>query len=269
MKFKSFILLTLTTGVLLTACQAPKLGYFQDVQEGQIQQLQSPANIRIMPGDKLSILVGSKNPELAYLFNLQIVGHYQSSTSGAGLTTSMVANYTVNQNGCIDFPVLGELHIAGKTREDISKHIKNMLIVRKLINDPIVTVDFMDMYFSVMGEVKKPGRFIIDHDHVTILDALSQAGDLTIYGVRNNVLVMREEEGKQIAYRINLTDANSLYNSPAFYLKQNDIIFVQPNSKVARESTGSGNAFQQPSLWISMASLLTTITTTIIVIAKK
>ena len=115
-----------------------------------------------------------------------------------------------------------------------------------------------------MGEVKSPGRFIIDHDKVTLLDALSQAGDLTINGLRNNVLVMRDEDGKETAYRVDLTNAESLYGSPAFYLKQNDIIYVEPNAKRARESTGTGNAFQNPSLWISLASLLTTITVLIV-----
>ncbi len=259
MKQNKIISLVCTATLLLGACSTPKLGYFQNVKDGDVEQLAATKTIKIQPGDKLSILVGSRNPELAYMFNLQIVGHYQSSTSGKGLTTSTVANYTVNKNGDIDFPILGNLHIAGLTREEISQMIKNILISKSLINDPVVTVDFMDMYFSVMGEVKSPGKFIIDHDHVTILDALSQAGDLTIYGKRNSVLVMREEDGKETAYRVDLTEASKLYSSPVFYLKQNDLIYVEPNDKRARESTGIGNAFMQPSLWISLASLATTI----------
>jgi polysaccharide export outer membrane protein len=258
MKFKKlFILLSLAIAV--SSCTAPKLGYFQDVQSGQVQQLQSPKLVTVEPGDKLSILVGSKDPGLAYLFNLQIVGRYKTSQSDASLSTTQVASYTVDENGCIDFPVLGKLDIQGKTRSEVAAFIKKELIDRQMLKDPIVTVDFLDLYFSVMGEVNAPGRFLMDHDKTTLVDALSRAGDMTINGRRDNVLIMREEDGKQLAYRIDLTNMQSLYNSPVYYLKQGDMIYVEPNEKKARESTGTGNAFMQPTLWISLASLVTTI----------
>ena len=111
----------------------------------------------------------------------------------------------------------------------------------------------------LLTSLKSPGRYGFDHDKLTILDALSRAGDLTIYGVRENVLVAREDNGKQTYYRINLTNADELYSSPVFYLKPNDIIYVEPNVKRVKESTEVGNAFSQPSLWISVASLLTSI----------
>lgn len=247
-------LLAVVALLMATACSTPQLGYFQNVQSGQIQELAAPQFIKIQPGDKLSILVSSKNPELAYLFNLQVVSHYQSSSSGKGLGTGTVANYTVDSNGNIDFPVLGQMHIAGMTRSEVAQHVKNKLLLGDMIKDPTVTVDFLDMYLSVMGEVNKPGRFIIDHDKVTLLDALSQAGDLTIFGRRDNVLVMREENGKQVAYRVDLRDEKSLYGSPAFYLQQNDKIYVEPNEKKARESTAIGNDMLKPSMWISIAS---------------
>ena len=128
-----------------------------------------------------------------------------------------------------------------------------------MLKDPTVTVDFRDMYFSVTGEVKNPGRFVIDHDKVTILDALSQAGDLTIYGRRDNVLVMRQEGKTQNVYRIDLANADQLYTSPVFYLQQNDMIYVEPNTRRAKEATELGISFSNPSLWLSAASLLTTI----------
>ena len=239
------LLTAVAATMLLSACSTPKLGYFQDVQSGQLHQLhqlQTPKYVKVQPGDKLSILVSSKTPELAYLYNLPVVGRYNSSTSNRSLNTSSVAHYT----------------------SEVGDYIRNLLVSGNHLKDAVVTVDFLDMYFSVMGEVKSPGRFIIDHDKVTLLDALSQAGDLTINGLRNNVLVMRDEDGKETAYRVDLTNAESLYGSPAFYLKQNDIIYVEPNAKRARESTGTGNAFQNPSLWISLASLLTTITVLIV-----
>lgn len=245
--------------LLFTSCEAPKLGILQDVQSGVVEQLSKPEYVRLQPGDKLSILVSSKNPELAYLFNLPVVGHYQSSTSGRGLTTSTVSHYTVDTDGWIDFPVLGKLKVEGLTRSEVSDLVKSKLLLSDMIKDPIVTVDFLDMYFSVTGEVSKPGRFIINHDKTTLFDALSQAGDITIYGKRDNVLVMREENGQQKAYRIDLSNSKDLYSSPAFYIQQNDLVYVEPNAKRARESQAMGNSWLQPSLWISLASFTTSV----------
>lgn len=163
------------------------------------------------------------------------------------------------EDGCIDFPYLGKLHIQGMTRSQVAEFVKASLIKNDMLKDPTVTVDFRDMYFSVTGEVKNPGRFVIDHDKVTILDALSQAGDLTIYGRRDNVLVMRQEGKTQNVYRIDLANADQLYSSPVFYLQQNDVIYVEPNTRRAKEATELGISFSNPSLWLSAASLLTTI----------
>ncbi len=254
MKIKNKLIVLAASMLLLGSCNAPQLGYFQGVQTGAMEQLPTPNYIKLQPGDKLSILVSSKNPELAYLFNLPVIGHYQSSTSGKGLTTSTVSHYTVDNNGFIDFPVLGQLAVSGKTRAEVASLVKNKLLLSDMIKDPVITVDFLDMYYSVFGEVSKPGRFIVDHDKVTLLDALSQAGDLTINGKRENVLVMRNENGQQVSYRIDLRDPKSLYTSPAFYLQQNDMVYVEPNEKKARESTSIGNDLQRPSTWISVAS---------------
>ena len=259
MKTKNYFYLLLFVIFAFSSCNTPKLGYFQDVQSGQTQQLMDAKLVTIQPGDKLSILVGSKDPGLAYLFNLQIVGRYRTSQSDANLSTSQVASYTLDENGEIDFPVLGKLNIKGKTRSEVAAYIKNELISRQLLNDPVVTVDFLDLYFSVMGEVNSPGRFLMDHDKTTLIDALSRAGDLTIFGRRDNVLVLREADGQQLAYRVDLTNLQSIYNSPVYYLKQGDMIYVEPNDKKAREATPTGNAFAQPTLWISLASLITTI----------
>lgn len=258
MKFRTLLILVCMT-IIVSSCDAPKLGYFQDVQSGQVQQLSAPKLVTVEPGDKLSILVGSKDPGLAYLFNLQIVGRYKTSQSDANLSTTQVASYTVDETGCIDFPVLGKLNISGKTRSEVASYIKHELISRQMLKDPIVTVDFLDLFFSVMGEVNAPGRFLMDHDKTTLIDALSRAGDLTINGKRDNVLIMREEDGKQMAYRVDLTNIQSLYSSPVYYLKQGDMIYVEPNEKKAREATAAGNAFLQPTLWISLASLLTSV----------
>lgn len=117
----------------------------------------------------------------------------------------------------------------------------------------------MNLSVNVMGEVNRPGRYNIDKDHLTILDALSQAGDLTIYGKREKVLVLRNENGTQRVYGINLCSADHLYSSPVYYLQQNDVVYVEPNDTKARQSTVNGNNVRSTSFWISLASLLTTI----------
>ena len=247
------------TALIISSCSTPQLGYFQGVQSGQSFDVSKPTFVTMQPGDKLSILVSSKDPNLAYLFNLPIVGHHRTSTSEQSLNSNQIASYTVDSNGFIDFPILGEIQVTGLSRKEVAQVIKNKLIQQELLKDPVVVVDFLDLTYGVMGEVKNPGRYGFDHDKLTILDALSRAGDLTIYGVRDNVLVAREDNGKQTYYRVNLTNADELYASPVFYLKPNDIIYIEPNVKRVKESTEVGNAFSQPSLWISVASLLTSI----------
>lgn len=250
----------------VASCSTPQLGYFKDLKDGDKKVLASQHIIKIQPGDRLSILVSSKDPNLAYLYNLQVVGHYRSTSANNNLSTSTIASYTVDENGDIDFPYLGKLHIKGMTRSEVAEFVKKSLVDNDKLKDPTVTVDFRDMYFSVTGEVKNPGRFTIDHDKVTLLDALSQAGDLTIYGRRDNVLVIRQYGKTQNIYRIDLANAQQLYSSPAFYLQQNDMIYVEPNSRRAKEATELGISFSNPSLWLSAASLLTTIS---VLIFKK
>ena len=176
-------------------------------------------------------------------------------------TSQGVSGYTVDANGEIDFPVLGKIKVAGLQREDIAKYIKQELISRNLVKDPvvIVTVEFMNLCISVMGEVNTPGRFSIDRDRVTILDALSMAGDLTIYGNRSKVMVMRQEGDTQRVYGVNLTSGAHVYSSPVYYLQQNDVVYVEPNHVKARQSTVNGNNVRSTSFWISLASLLTSV----------
>ena len=159
----------------------------------------------------------------------------------------------------IDFPVLGQLAVAGKTREEIASYIKTELIGRNLVKDPVVTVEYMNLCISVLGEVARPGRYAIDRDELNVLDAISVAGDLTIYGKRENVKILREENGKRLVYGIDLTNANQLYSSPVFNLRQNDVVYVEPNDVRARQSTVNGNNVRSTSFWISLSSLFTSV----------
>ena len=128
-----------------------------------------------------------------------------------------------------------------------------------LVKDPVVTVEFMNLCVAVLGEVNTPGRYAIERDRTTILDVLSQAGDLTIYGNRTNVMVMRKEGDTQRIYSLDLTSGSNIYSSPAYYVQQNDVVYVEPNSVRARQSTVNGNNVRSTAFWISLASLLTSV----------
>ena len=261
-----YALCLLMTGLaLLSSCNASKeVVYFQDMRPGESEiKMPEVKSILVRPEDKISIIVNSRDPQLTDLFNLPYVSRQlgQSSFTGGMTrgTSQGVSGYTVDANGEIDFPVLGKIKVAGLQREDIAKYIKQELIGRNLVKDPVVTVEFMNLCISVMGEVNTPGRFSIDRDRVTILDALSMAGDLTIYGNRSKVMVMRQEGDTQRVYGVNLTSGAHVYSSPVYYLQQNDVVYVEPNHVKARQSTVNGNNVRSTSFWISLASLLTSV----------
>lgn len=245
---------------LFSGCAAPKIAYFQDVYAGSAEPIATGTDIRVQPEDKISIVVNSRDPLLANLFNLPVISRTIGATTEQNTFYDRgVSGYTVNKAGDIEFPVLGKVHIAGMTREEIAAKIKNELISQNLVKDPVVTVEFMNLTVSVLGEVTKPGRYNIDKDRMTLLDAIGMAGDLTVYGERNRVMVQREVEGKQKAYFVDLTSAKSLYSSPVYYLKQNDLVYVEPNKVKARQSTVNGNTIRSSSFWVSIGSLLTSI----------
>lgn len=259
------ILMFITIILLLSSCiSTKKIIYFQDMESGVAKDIAHPLEIKVQPEDKISIIINSKDPQLADLFNLPIVSHRVGMPEALSNNYSQISGYTVSSTGEIDFPVLGNIHIAGLTREEIAARIKEVLINNNLVKDPVVTVEFMNLYVSVLGEVVKPGRFTIDRDKITILDAISLAGDLTIYGKRDAVHVLREEDGKQISYQVDLSSAAQLYSSPVYYLKQNDLVYVEPNPMRVRQSTVNGNNVRSSSFWMSLASLLTTIAVLIV-----
>lgn len=247
--------------LLFGACATPhKVSYLQDVGSSVRREGIARIPVTVQPEDKISIVVNSQNPELADMFNLPVMTHRIGQPMNSNYNyNQQVSSYTVDSNGNIDFPVLGEIHVAGLEREKIASYIKNELVRKNLVRDAVVIVEFMNMGVSVMGEVNRPGRFNIERDHLTLLDALSMAGDLTIYGKRENVLVIRRENGGETFYRVDLCDSRSLYASPAYYLKQNDMVYVEPNNVRARQSTLNGNNVRTASFWMSLASLLTTL----------
>lgn len=256
--------------LLMSSCDVSKrITYFQDIQEHQVASgtSEQPApEIRLRPEDKISIIVNSKVPELSALFNLpyttRILGSTSENVNNTG--TRGVLGYVIRNDGTIDFPILGEIQAAGLTRDELSAYIKSEIINRNLINDPVVTVEFMNLKFAVMGEVNKPGSYDITRDQITLLDAISMAGDLTINGKRDNVLVLRPDtSGNLVAYNVDMRSFDNVRNSPAYYIHQNDYIYVEPNVKKANQSTVNANTLQSASFWISVVSFLASMASTI------
>ena len=215
--------------------------------------------IKVQPHDQLSIVVSCKEPELAQLFNLVQANKRVGQTGQQQFTHSQgnVSVYTVNHSGDINFPILGDIHIAGLNREEVSEKIAKMLMDAKWVADPVVSVEFANLHFSVVGEVNNPGAYAIGDDRITLLDAISRAGDLTEFGERE-ITVIREQDGERVKYLVDLKD-NNLFDSPAYYIRQNDVIYVRPNKAMARKAEDNPNNLKSISLWTSIASLLITI----------
>lgn len=252
--------------LILWSCKAPeKISYFQDLHPGVSEnEIVNPRDIKVRVEDKLLIVVNSRDPQLTTMFNLPYISQSIGFAANTAGRSQGVAGYTIRKDGTIDFPVLGSIQVVGKTREQIASLIKNELTGRNLLKDPVVTVEFMNLTYSILGEVARPGRYNIEKDKVTILDAISSAGDLTIYGKRENVLVMRNENGLQRVYEVNLCSGNDIYNSPVYFLQQDDVVYVEPNKMRARQSTVNGNTIFTPSFWVSVISLATSITIMIV-----
>ena len=252
---------------LLTACQSyKKVPYFQNVEVvNEAEQQEKLYDAKIMPKDLLTIVVSCTNPELAIPFNLTVASNagIAVSTSSYVTTQPVLQPYLVDNEGNINFPVLGELKLGGLTKREAEQ-----LIIDKLKpymkETPIVTVRMVNYKISVIGEVTRPGTFTISNEKVNLLEALAMAGDMTVYGLRDNVKLIREDaNGKQQIVTLDLNKAETIL-SPYYWLQQNDIIYVTPNKAKARNSD-VGNS---TSLWFSATSILVSIVSLLVNILK-
>lgn len=239
--------------VLLCSCGSTKnIAYLQNSDEIDFEQSKYLYDAKIMPKDILTITVTTVNPEAAVPFNLTVpttLSQNQRST----YNTSLLQSYLVDNDGQIDFPIVGVINVGGLTKSDCEKLILSK--IRPYLNEnerPVVTVRMSNYKISVLGEVAHPGMFTVGNEKINILEALAQAGDLTIYGVRTNIKLIREDaSGKKEIHTLDLNDAN-LINSPYYYLQQNDIVYVEPN-KVKSRNSGVGAT---TSLWLTGTSIL-------------
>ena len=236
-----------------------KINYLQDVNDETSMSMVVNKGIIIQPQDQLSIIVNSRDPKMATPFNLSVSTHYSGSELGASSSTTRITGYIVDNAGNINFPSLGTVHVSGLNRWELQDLIKDMLSDSGLLRDAIVTVEFLNFKVSVLGEVTSPGTYSVTGDKITIFQALALARDLTIYGQRDNVRVIREQNGKRQIYVLNLTDSE-IFSSPAYYLQQNDVVYVTPSRVRAGQGEINENYFKSGSFWISLASIsMTTI----------
>ena len=255
------VLVCLITMLLFVSCQSyKKVPYLQDAEiVQQTVQHENLYDAKIMPKDLLTIVVSCTSPELAVPFNLTVASPGSVAIGNTQLTAQPVLQpYLVDNEGKINFPVLGELHVGGLT-----KKATEQMIVEKLkpyIKEiPIVTVRMVNYKISVIGEVARPGTFTISNEKVNLLEALAMAGDMTVYGLRDDIKLIREDaNGRQEIVTLDLNKAETIL-SPYYWLQQNDIIYVTPNKAKARNSDiGSSTSlwFSATSILISIASLL-------------
>ena len=259
--FIVFAVLCMTLG----SCGSSKqIAYFQNADSLNYAASKGLFDAKIMPKDLLTITVSTTDPKAATPFNLSVTNTLNATgylSTGAG----SLQTYLVDNDGFINFPVVGQLKVGGMTKRQCENYIRDKILpYMSKTENPIVTVKMASFKVTVAGEVKAPGVFNVDQEKISVIEALARAGDLTIYGKRGNVLLIREDAtGEKSVHRLNLNDAN-LINSPYYYLQQNDYLYVEPNSVQAKNSAiGSSTT-----IWISVVSILTSVASLVVNVLK-
>lgn len=264
MKIRKVVcMLTLST-LLVSGCTSyQKSLYLQNEQvlneslEGQLY------DFRIMPKDELTIVVSTTDPEASAPFYRKIGQSKEGGSSTMGMNDANLLSYLVDNQGNIDFPVLGMVKVMGLTNRECEALIREKL-QPYLKEVPNVTVRTSNYKFSVLGEVNSPGTYTTDAEKVTIFEALAQAGDMTLFSVRDDVQLLREDStGVRRIYHLDLTQADVAL-SPYFYLQQNDVLYVKPTKAKVNSNTFNGNA----SMWLTLLSVVTSITTFVLALTK-
>lgn len=245
------ITLLLLSVLLITSCVSKKeIIYFQNDGIDQSKVSNSYKTI-VKPDDLLFITITALDTEAVRPFNLPAVTYTTSSNSAIGAAQQQ--SYLVDNNGEIDFPVIGKIKVGGLTRYDLIDLLKNKL-EPDYIKKPNINIRIANFKVSVLGDVARPGSYNIPNERITILEALALAGDLNISGKRNDIMVQREEDGKKIEYKVDLLSKKT-FTSPIYYLQQNDVVYVKPNYASIQSASSNSSA----SLFISITGLLITI----------
>src|SRR5688572_9190862 len=250
----------LVVAILIPGCSKRDLVYFSDLPSSETFEMPIKNYIQptIQPDDILGITVSSLNPESNVLFN-NVILPTTANSAGVIAATKVTEGYLVDKTGFINFPVIGKVMLAGLTKEQAVEKMTSEIKVH--VKNPIVNVRFSNFKVTVIGEVFKPSTFTVPTEKINVLEALGLAGDMTAYARRENVLIIREQQGVRKAARINLNDQDVL-NSPYFYLQQNDIVYIEPESKAKVAETAPGNRYIP--IWVSVISTIGFIGITII-----
>jgi len=220
------LIVMLFSSFLLSACVNTKgVTYFNNIPNSILTDSAYSLDPIIQKGDLLSISVTSLSPDVTTIFNAPNTPVTNFNSSNNSLTQP--AGYLVSQQGYIDFPMLGSIMAEGLSKSGLKETITKELEDKKLLFDPIVTVRYLNFHVTILGEVNNPGVITIPNEQVTLLEALGMAGDLTIYGKRDNVLLLRKNGSQKLVHRLDLT-SEKILTSPYFYLKSNDVVYVQP-----------------------------------------
>ena len=261
----SFSIFALMILMLASCASSKKVAYFQNAVDGVVERSEGLYDAKIMPKDILTITVSTTNPEAATPFNLTISNTLNATGqmySGSGV----LQTYLVDNNGEIEYPVVGNIKVAGLTKNECQELVKSKIKAFLAEDeDPIVTVRMSSYRVTIIGEVRSPGVIPVGTEKMSILEALASAGDLTIYGKRDTVMLIREEaNGQKTVHRLNLNDAN-IISSPYYYLQQNDIVYVEPNGVQAKNSAiGSSTT-----IWFSFVGIVTSVASLLVNILRN
>lgn len=254
---------------MFASCYTPKnMTYVKDAERGVVETIQQTFELKIQNNDILMIMVESESPQVVMAFNKQT--NKQTNTQyGGGYNqfqniNPLTEGYLVKNNEIV-FPILGKIKVGGLTTQEVSKIIEDKLISGGYVTDPVVTVKLLNYKVYVMGEVARPGVVNVANEKMTVLEALASSGDLTIYGKRENVTVIREKDGKREVGTVDLT-SKDVFTSPYYYLQQDDIVYVEPNKLRKRQGTRDLTFI---SVGTSTASFLATVLSIFITLGNR
>lgn len=254
-------LITYLLLLTIMSCSTPKnVTYFQEFKNLEEITTNKSTEIKYKPNDIISITVSATDPETVSPFNSAGIALNSSETQSSKASTTSATNYLVSSNGTISFPIIGDIKVVNQTSNQVKENIETKL--KKYIDNPIVSVKLENFKVTVLGEVRQPGPIFIDNEQLNIIEAIGLAGDLNIQGKRQNITLIRKVDNKEVAYKIDLT-SKEVFSSPVYYLAQNDIIYVEPNS--SRKRASLDNNWQKI---LSAASSVVGIILTILIITR-
>ena len=258
MKKLLFPIMVVTVILMMVGCGSSKeVAYWQNIDSISLAASKGLFDAKIMPKDELTILVQTTDPLTSEPFNLRSTGQTSSK--------NQITGYLVDNDGMINFPIVGKIHVAGLTKTECEDLIKSKIqpyLART--ENPLVSVRTSSYRITVIGEVNRPGVIPVATEKISLVEALAEAGDMTIYGKRDNVLLVREDKsGEKHKVRLNMNDAN-IINSPYYYLQQNDVIYVEPNKVKARNSIIGSST----SLWFSFVGIVTSLASLLVAVLR-